>query len=127
MDTGLDLTTASREALLALIAQQQAVITELQRRLDLLEGKAKPGGSPRMPGIKPKSGQGPAKDKRLSNRAVDEWLSLFDDPILGNSALDRLANASYQIVIEGSSYRERLSPHRALLESKGVIDQPPAT
>ncbi len=64
MDTGLDLTTASREALLALIAQQQAVITELQRRLEVLEGKAKPGGSPRMPGIKPKSGQGPAKDKR---------------------------------------------------------------
>ena len=54
-----------------------------------------------------------------SNRAVDEWLSLFDDPILGNSALDRLANASYQIVIEGTSYRERLSPHRALLGAKG--------
>ena len=50
-----------------------------------------------------------------SNRAVDEWLGLFEDPILGNSALDRLANASYQIVIEGSSYRERQSPHRALL------------
>ena len=50
-----------------------------------------------------------------SNRAVDEWLSLFDDPVLGNSALDRLANASYQIVIEGQSYRERQSPHRALL------------
>lgn len=47
-----------------------------------------------------------------SNRAVDEWLSLFDDPILGNSALDRLANASYQIVIEGPSYRERQSPHK---------------
>jgi len=47
-----------------------------------------------------------------SNRAVEEWLGLFDDPILGNSALDRLANASYQIVIEGASYRERLSPHR---------------
>ena len=52
-----------------------------------------------------------------SNRAVDEWLSLFDDPILGNSALDRLANPSYQIVIEGASYCERLSPHRALLDS----------
>ena len=64
MDTGLDLTTASREALLALIAQQQAVITQLQRKLDVLEGKAKPGGSPRMPGIKPKSAQGPARDKR---------------------------------------------------------------
>ena len=47
-----------------------------------------------------------------SNRTVDEWLGLFDDPVLGNSALDRLANASYQIVIEGTSYRERLSPHR---------------
>ena len=54
-----------------------------------------------------------------SNRAVDEWLGLFDDPILGNSALDRLANASYQIVIEGTSYRERLSPHRALLSNEG--------
>ena len=61
-----------------------------------------------------------------SNRAVDEWLSLFSDPILGNSALGRLANTSYQIVIEGSSYRERLSPHRALLKAKGVIDQPTA-
>ena len=54
-----------------------------------------------------------------SNRAVDEWLSLFDHPILGNSALDRLANASYQIVIEGISYREGLSPHRALLANQG--------
>jgi len=54
-----------------------------------------------------------------SNRAVDEWLGLFDDPILGNSALDRLANASYQIVIEGISYREQLSPHR---RKKEVID-----
>ena len=48
-----------------------------------------------------------------SKRAVDEWLSPFDDPILGNNrALDRLANASYQVVIEGTSYRERFSPHR---------------
>ncbi|MBI4333082.1 MAG: ATP-binding protein [Chloroflexi bacterium] len=52
-----------------------------------------------------------------SNRAIEEWLGLFDDPILGNSALDRLANASYQITIEGASYRERQSPHR---RKKGV-------
>ena len=51
----------------------------------------------------------------------------FEDPILGNNFLDRLANASNQIVIEGSSYRERLSPHRALLGLKGVIEQPTAT
>ena len=62
-----------------------------------------------------------------SNRAVDEWLGLFDDPILGNSALDRLANASYQIVIEGNSYREKLSPHRKLLGERKVIDPPKAT
>ena len=54
-----------------------------------------------------------------SNRAVEEWLSLFDDPILGNSALDRLANASYQIVIEGATYRGKLSPHRRLLGDRG--------
>ena len=62
-----------------------------------------------------------------SNRAVEEWLSLFDDPILGNSALDRLANASYQIVIDGSSYRERLSPHRKLRGLEEVIDSPTTT
>ncbi len=54
-----------------------------------------------------------------SNRAGDEWLSLFDDPILGNSALNRLANSSYQIVIERTSYRERRSPHRARPRAKG--------
>ena len=54
-----------------------------------------------------------------SNQAVDECLGLFDDLILGNSALDRLANASYQIVIEGASCRERLSPHRAVLGAAG--------
>ena len=60
-------------------------------------------------------------------RTTPVLLGLFADPILGNSALDRLANASYQIVIEGASYRERLSPHRALLGAKGVMDPPTAT
>ena len=57
MDTGLDLTTAPREALLAVIARQQAVIDQLQRRIETLEGEAKPGGPKGMPGIKPKSGR----------------------------------------------------------------------
>ena len=49
-----------------------------------------------------------------SNRAIDEWLGLFDDPILGNSALGRLANAAHQLVLDGPSYRARLAPkHRA--------------
>ena len=62
-----------------------------------------------------------------SNPTVEEWLSLFDDPILGNSALDRLAKASYQIVIEGTSYRESLSPHRKLRGLEEVIDSSTAT
>ena len=45
-----------------------------------------------------------------SNRSVDEWLGLFDDPILGNSALDRLCYGAYQIVIEGPSYRAKKAP-----------------
>ena len=53
-------------------------------------------------------------------RAVEEWFSVFDDPIRVNSALDRLANASYKIVIEGSCYRQKLSPHRKLLGHKEV-------
>ena len=77
MDTSLDLTAAPRKVLLAFIArqqafnlelqttvvEQQAVIIKLQRRIESLEGKAKPGGPTRMPGIKPKSGQGPPEDK----------------------------------------------------------------
>ena len=53
-----------------------------------------------------------------SNRSVDEWLGLFDDPILGNSALDRLANAAHQIVIEDPSYRAKLAPKHRVVEDQ---------
>ncbi len=54
-----------------------------------------------------------------SNRAVDEWLALWDDPILGNSALDRLANGAHQVVVEGPSYRAKLAPkHREVTDRK---------
>lgn len=45
-----------------------------------------------------------------SNRSVEEWVPLFDDPILAQSALDRLAHNAYHIVIEGDSYRRRQRP-----------------
>ena len=45
-----------------------------------------------------------------SNRDVSEWVGLFADPILANSALDRLANGAHQLVIDGPSYRARLAP-----------------
>jgi len=45
-----------------------------------------------------------------SARAPDEWQPLFPDPILGNSALDRLAHTSYQILMEGESIRKQRRP-----------------
>ena len=48
-----------------------------------------------------------------SNRDVQEWMALFDDPIMANSALDRLAHNAHQLVIEGESYRRQKTPHMA--------------
>jgi DNA replication protein DnaC len=48
-----------------------------------------------------------------SNRAVDEWVALFDDPILANSALDRFAHRAHQIVMEGPSLRAARAPSSA--------------
>jgi DNA replication protein DnaC len=38
---------------------------------------------------------------------VAEWVSLFDDQIIANSALDRLAHNAHQMIIEGESYRKK--------------------
>jgi DNA replication protein DnaC len=48
-----------------------------------------------------------------SNRAVDEWVALFDDPILANSALDRFAHRAHQIVMDGPSLRAARAPNAA--------------
>jgi DNA replication protein DnaC len=45
-----------------------------------------------------------------SNRAIEEWIPLFDDAILAQSALDRLAHNAHQIVMDGPSYRSRQRP-----------------
>jgi DNA replication protein DnaC len=45
-----------------------------------------------------------------SNRDIEEWVALFDDAILANSALDRLAHNAHQVVIEGGSYRAKQQP-----------------
>jgi DNA replication protein DnaC len=47
-----------------------------------------------------------------SNRDVTEWMALFDDTIMANSALDRIAHNAHQLVIEGDSYRRKKDPLR---------------
>ena len=45
-----------------------------------------------------------------SNRAVEEWMAVFDEPLLGQSALDRFCHRAHQFVIDGESYRKRTAP-----------------
>ncbi len=45
-----------------------------------------------------------------SNRDPDEWLPLLADPIRAQSAIDRLQNSAYELVVEGESYRKRQKP-----------------
>jgi len=45
-----------------------------------------------------------------SNRDTAEWLAMFDDVLLAQSAVDRFKNAAYDFVVEGESYRPRLKP-----------------
>jgi DNA replication protein DnaC len=45
-----------------------------------------------------------------SNRDPSEWIGLMSDPLLAQSAVDRLVATSYELVIEGESYRRRQRP-----------------
>lgn len=45
-----------------------------------------------------------------SNRGPDEWLATFSDPVRAQSAIDRFTSNSYDLVIDGESYRRRLKP-----------------
>jgi len=46
-----------------------------------------------------------------SNRDTADWLAVFDDPLLAQSALDRFKNNAYDLVVDGDSYRARLKPN----------------
>jgi DNA replication protein DnaC len=46
-----------------------------------------------------------------SNRDTSDWLAVFDDALLAQSAIDRFQNNAYDLVIEGESYRSRLKPN----------------
>jgi DNA replication protein DnaC len=45
-----------------------------------------------------------------SNRDPSEWLAVMADPLLAQSAVDRLKSAAWELVVEGESYRQREKP-----------------
>ena len=44
------------------------------------------------------------------NRDASEWIAAMSDRLLAQSAVDRLVSTSYELVIEGESYRRRQRP-----------------
>ena len=52
-----------------------------------------------------------------SNRDPSEWLAMMADPLLAQSAVDRLKSAAWELIIEGESYRQREKP---------ILGKPPA-
>jgi DNA replication protein DnaC len=45
-----------------------------------------------------------------SNREPNEWLAMMADPLLAQSAVDRLVSTAHELVVEGESYRRRQRP-----------------
>lgn len=45
-----------------------------------------------------------------SNRDPSEWIAMMSDPLLAQSAIDRLTATAYELVIDGQSYRRRQRP-----------------
>jgi DNA replication protein DnaC len=64
-----------------------------------------------------------------SNRDTAEWLAMFDDVLLAQSAVDRFKNSAYDFIIDGESYRPRLKPTldaAALPPPAAPVDKPRA-
>ena len=59
-----------------------------------------------------------------SNREPVEWLGLMADPLLAQSAIDRLQSAAHELVLDGESYRQRQRPG---VSTNDPLDQPTAT
>jgi DNA replication protein DnaC len=47
-----------------------------------------------------------------ANRAATDWYSLFPNPVVAESILDRLVNGAHHIAMEGRSYRPNRRPRR---------------
>lgn len=60
-----------------------------------------------------------------SNRDPSEWLAVMADPLLAQSAVDRLKSAAWELVIEGQSYRSREKPSVAFPPDHGPPSRRP--
>ena len=49
-----------------------------------------------------------------ANRSPEDWYPLFPNPVIAESALDRLVSCSHVIALTGKSYRALLRPDKAL-------------
>ena len=58
-----------------------------------------------------------------SNRDASEWIGAMSDPLLAQSAVDRLISTSYELVIEGESYRRRQRPQHQPPPARRVDQQ----
>jgi DNA replication protein DnaC len=56
-----------------------------------------------------------------SNRSPVDWYTLFPNPVVAESLLDRLINTSHQIVMNGPSYRPNKRPGRTNSTSTPTI------
>jgi len=45
-----------------------------------------------------------------TNRKIEDWSSVFYDPVMANAAMDRIINNSYRIILDGESYRKKFTP-----------------
>lgn len=52
-----------------------------------------------------------------SNRDPNEWLAALADPLLAQSAVDRLQSCAWELVVEGESYRRRQKPSLTTLKT----------
>jgi DNA replication protein DnaC len=61
-----------------------------------------------------------------SNREPSEWLAMMADPLLAQSAVDRLVSTAHELIIDGDSYRRRqkpTNPTRTNTNTSASVDQ----
>ncbi len=60
-----------------------------------------------------------------SNRPVEDWYSVFPDPVIGGAILDRLASPAIKLIVEkGRSYRKE-GPKSSHPSGKTAIEETP--